>query len=185
MMRNGRAQKRRWKALRDFGSDAKTQEQALEEWRQRLQSNDGQSVKTFVADHWTLEYDLAFCGLAEEVYVAASLAMNDDPLNEEKKERADVEADARTDLQGNAGGGQRGPCGLCAPGLPTIPFRRASKAIAAQYLAEALASAGEAVGFDKAAFAAKLPRYIVEADCACSTFRFRRSPASEKGNGNA
>ena len=64
---------RRWKALRDFGGGDKTPEQALNERRARLQSNDGQSVRTFISDHWTLEYDLAFCGLAEEVYVAASL----------------------------------------------------------------------------------------------------------------
>ena len=72
--------RRRWKAVRDFGGDARAQEEGLTERRKRLTFNDGQSVKTFVADHWTLEYDLAFCGFAEEVHVAASLAVNDDPL---------------------------------------------------------------------------------------------------------
>ncbi len=53
--------KRRWKAVRDFGDNAEQGERAL---RDRLKENDGQSVRTFVADHWTLEYDLARCGLA-------------------------------------------------------------------------------------------------------------------------
>jgi len=37
--------KRRWKALRDFGGNGKTQEQALEEWRARLRSSDVQRVE--------------------------------------------------------------------------------------------------------------------------------------------
>ena len=155
--------KRRWKALRDFGGNGKTQEQALEEWRARLRSADGQSVKTFVADHWTLEYDLAFCGFAEDVYVAASLAINDDPLNEEKKQRADVESAARDafkTIETDANGDR---AALCTRIYRLFHSGGASKAIAAQYLAEAFAKAGEVAEFDKAAFAAKLPRYIVDA----------------------
>jgi putative ATP-dependent endonuclease of the OLD family len=155
--------KRRWKALRDFGGDGKTQKQALDEWRARLQSSDGQSVKTFVADHWTLEYDLAFCGLAEEVYVAASLALNDDPVNEAKKQRADVEEAARKAFKEieTAANGDR--AALCTRVYQLFHSRRASKAIAAQYLAEALAEAGEVAEFDRTAFADKLPRYIIDA----------------------
>jgi putative ATP-dependent endonuclease of OLD family len=70
-----KSSRRRWKALRDFGGAGKSKEEALNEWRAHLQSGDGQSVGTVVADYWTLEYDLAFCGLAEEVYVAAPLAL--------------------------------------------------------------------------------------------------------------
>ena len=77
--------RRRWKALRDIGENAKTRESELLAVRKRLQGNDGQSVRTFVADHWTFEYDLAMSGLAEEVLVAACLAKNDDPLNAKKK----------------------------------------------------------------------------------------------------
>ena len=155
--------KRRWKALRDFGGNGKTQEQALEEWRARLRSADGQSVKTFVADHWTLEYDLAFCGFAEDVYVAASLAINDDPLNEEKKQRADVEAAARAAFKAIETDANGDRAALCTRIYQLLHSGGASKAIAAQYLAEAFAKAGEVAEFDKAAFAAKLPRYIVDA----------------------
>ncbi len=76
---------RRWKAMRDFGNDPETRNEALTARRQRLKVNDGQSVQTFVADHWTLEFDLARCGLADEVFISAFLAKNDDPLNTEKK----------------------------------------------------------------------------------------------------
>lgn len=154
---------RRWKALRDFGSGDKTQAQALTEWRARLLASDGQSVKTFVADYWTLEYDLAFSGLAEEVYVAASLAKNDDPLNEQKKKRADVEATARTEFKSLETKAQGNRAVLCTQVYQLFHSGSASKAIAAQYLADLLATAGEAATFDKAAFSAKLPSYIVDA----------------------
>lgn len=177
--------KRRWKALRDFGGDGKTQEQALDEWRARMQSGDEQSVKTFVADHWTLEYDLAFCGLAEEVYVAASLASNDDPVNEARKQRAEVEEAARTafrELEVIANGNRAV--------LSTLIYQlfysgSASKAIAAQYLAEALAKEGKIAEFNKDAFTAKLPRYIVNAiahvNRSTSTLA-PRSPVENTGN---
>jgi putative ATP-dependent endonuclease of OLD family len=158
-----KSRKRRWKALRDFGADGKSQEQALVEWRGRLRSNDGQSVKTFVADHWTLEYDLAFCGLAEEIYVAASLAINDDPVNEEKKKQADVEAAARTAFKEMETAAKGDRSTLCTQVYQHFHSGGASKAIAAQYLAEALTKAGEAAAFDKATFTARLPRYIVDA----------------------
>ena len=54
----------------------------------------GQTVKTFVADQWTLEYDLAFFGLAQEVYVAAHLAKKDDALAKQGKDLDEVTAKA-------------------------------------------------------------------------------------------
>ena len=155
--------KRRWKALRDLGGGGRTQEQALNDRRAHLQSDDGQSVRTFVSDYWTLEYDLAFCGFAAEVYVAGSLAMNDDPLNAERKKRSDVEVAARAAFMEmeEAANGDR--AALCARVYQLFHSGGASKAIGAQYLAEKLAEAGEAAAFDRAAFAAKLPCYIVDA----------------------
>jgi len=167
------SRKRRWKAERDFDGDGKTREQALNEWRERLQCNDGQSVKTFIADHWTLEYDLAFCGLAEEVYLAASLAMNDNPINEETKCPTDVEATGRTAFKQIEEEAKGDRAVLCTYIYKFFHSGGASKAIAAQYLAEVLAKAGEASGFDKAAFAKKLPRYIVDA------IAHVKAPASE------
>ncbi|NMQ19031.1 DUF2813 domain-containing protein [Candidatus Competibacter phosphatis] len=173
--------KRRWKAVCDFGGDDNTQKQELNNWRTRLQSNDGQSVKTFVADHWTLEYDLAFCGLAEEVYIAASLALKDDALSEERKQRAEVEATARTAYEEMETAAKGNHAVLCTQVYQLFHSRRASKAIGAQYLADILAEVGKAAGFDTAAFAAKLPRYIVDVIA-----HVRRSasapPAPDSGN---
>lgn len=154
---------RRWKALRDFGSGPETQQGELNKWRASLRANDGQSVRTFVSDHWTLEYDLAFCGLAKEVYVAAALAMNDAPLSAEKKNRADVEVVAQTEYDELKEAAQGSHEALCARIYRLFHHDGASKAIAAQFLAEALAKQGEEAAFDKVAFAAKLPPYILNA----------------------
>jgi putative ATP-dependent endonuclease of OLD family len=158
-----KSQKRRWKALRDFGSAGESQDKALNEWRARLRSNDGQKVRTFVADHWTLEYDLAFCGLAEEVHVATSLAINDDAISTEKKKRTDVETAARTDFREMQTAANGDLSALCTQIYQPFHSGGASKTVAAQYLAELLTKAGEATTFDKAAFKTKLPRYIVDA----------------------
>ena len=64
--------KRRWRAITDFPGAA------LDAKRKELCDKcDGQNVKSFVADHWTFEYDLAHAGLGEEVYIAAKLAIKD------------------------------------------------------------------------------------------------------------
>ena len=149
--------RRRWKAMRDLT------EQALAESREHLRGSDGQSVCTFVADHWTLEYDLAYCGLAEEVYVAASLAKNDGAIVEGRKATADVEASAKTEFTQlvTSAGGDRAI--LCSKIYKVFHSGGASKAIAAQYLANILTAEGEKDGFDCATFAGKLPPYIVAA----------------------
>ena len=49
---------RNWRAEADF-----TPEEAASHIKDIKQKADGQQVLTFVADHWTLEYDLAFAGL--------------------------------------------------------------------------------------------------------------------------
>jgi len=178
--------KRRWKALRDFGGHDKTQEHALDERRAHLQSGDGQTVETFVADHWTLEYDLAFCGLAEEVFVAACLAINDDPLNEEKKKLADVKNSAKTEFKEMEAVTKGDRESLCTQIYRLFHSRRASKAIAAQYLTDALTEAGQATEFDQAAFADKLPRYIVRAiEHVRSPPSAIASPTPEEETGNA
>lgn len=46
----------------------------------------GQTVKTFIANEWTLEYDLAYFGLAKDVYVAAHLAKKDEALAKKGKD---------------------------------------------------------------------------------------------------
>lgn len=170
---------RRWKTKRDFGDKEKSTEQALEEWRTHLRAPDGQSVRTFVADHWTLEYDLAFCGLAEEVYVAAVLAKSDSAINEEKKTVDDVEATARTEFKEMADSAGDDRATLCCQIYKLFHSGSASKAIAAQYLASTLSKKAETEGFDRAAFRDKLPRYIVEAIAHASGAESTAAPPAE------
>ncbi|ENN86441.1 hypothetical protein RHSP_04762 [Rhizobium freirei PRF 81] len=76
---------RKWRAVKDF-----TTPQLAEKKAGIKGKASEQNVETFVADHWTLEYDLAFCGLAKDVWVAASLAENDDKINAGKIKSRDV-----------------------------------------------------------------------------------------------
>ena len=155
--------KRRWKAVRDFGTNAEQGDNALAELRDRLKENDGQSVQTFVADHWTLEYDLARCGLAEQVYVAACLAKNDDPLNEEKKNREDVVTEAKAEFATLKADSGDDDAVLCSRIYGLFHGGSASKAVAAQYLSELLPQYCEQGGINAAGFRKLLPAYLVSA----------------------
>lgn len=174
--------RRRWKAVRHFGDAEKSTEQALIERREQLCASDGQSVRTFVADHWTLEYDLAFCGLAKEVYVAASLATNDAAITEGRKTAADVEATAKTEFEEIAESAGDDRAQLSSFIYKLFHSGGASKAIAAQYLANALAAEGEKEDFDPAAFAGRLPSYLVEAIAHATGARDSTALAIEAGS---
>lgn len=173
--------RRRWKATRDFGGEDKSTEQALTERREHLRASDGQSVSTFVADHWTLEYDVAFCGLAEEVYVAASLAKNDTAIMEEKKTAADIEATAKTEFEQLAESAGDDRAVLCSHIYKLFHSGGASKAIAAQYLANALTAQGEKDDFDPVSFVGKLPPYLVAAIAHATGAEVPAVPANDAG----
>lgn len=155
--------KRRWKAMRDFGDCDESRKAALLLRRRRLQKNDGQSVKTFVADHWTLEYDLAFCGLAEEVYIAASLALSDDPITEQRRTKSDVVQKAQGHYRQLVEEAKGDRAALCVRVYEPLYSGRAPKGIAAQYLAELLSEYGESGDPDVVSLRNKLPKYLVEA----------------------
>lgn len=154
---------RRWKVIRDFGSDTDKRNTKLVALRKRQQENDGQSVKTFVADHWTLEYDLALCGLAEQVFTAAVLAKNDDPLNDKKKTRKEVCADAKIKFKNLKSESGAVDDVLCSQIYSLFHSKAAPKAISAQYLAELLPIYFDEIGSDITKFRNSLPKYIVEA----------------------
>lgn len=61
--------------------DTLSQDQVDEKKRARESKSSGETVKTFVSDFWTFEYDLARCGLALYVHSAIQLALasNDSP----------------------------------------------------------------------------------------------------------
>jgi putative ATP-dependent endonuclease of OLD family len=155
--------RRRWRAKRDFHAAAGGPQAGLRERRDSLAAGDGQNVKTFVADVWTFEYDLAFSGLAQDVYIAAVLAANDDALNAGTKKIDDTVNAAVADfeqLKSNTAGDAEV---LCSHVYEMFASKRASKSIAAQYLADRL-TAGAAKGLYSAEWLkGRLPRYLQDA----------------------
>jgi len=81
--------KRHWRAKRDFKDEAELASKRSE----KISKGSEKSVRTFVSDEWTLEYDLSLGrkidgtfsgGLAEDVFIAASLAEEDNTVHSEK-----------------------------------------------------------------------------------------------------
>ncbi|MCB1867902.1 MAG: AAA family ATPase [Gammaproteobacteria bacterium] len=121
----------------------------------------GQQVETFVADEWTLEYDLAYAGLGEHVWVAAQLARNDDQINAGTKNRNAVETEAKeafVDLV--AQGLQKDEISSRVYALFT-KGAAASKAVTAQYLAERLENLIAQGELASGALKTSLPAYLV------------------------
>ncbi|WNJ87963.1 ATP-dependent nuclease [Bosea sp. 685] len=144
--------RRRWRIKADFPGDGLAARRA-----NIMARADGQSVRTFVADEWTLEYDLAFFGLAREVWIAAHLADADENIRDQSNVLLSTYASAARDfvrlrLQGEE--------------LAATVYKRfkdgTSKAIAAQYLALILERKA-ARGMTPPAFRARLPSYLVDA----------------------
>ena len=75
--------------------------------------------------------------------------------------------------------------GAVHTGFPAVPPGRASKTVAAQYLAETLAREGQSAEFDRAAFVAKLPGYILDTIAHVSVNSASANLATEAGNRNA
>ena len=153
--------RRRWYAMKHFGDTPQHQATALAARRAKLGEGDGQYLATFIADKWTLEYDLAFFGLAQEVYIAATLAKNDDPLNEQRKTREVVlhEAKVGFDSISEASRSQE----ELASRVYKMFGGNVSKAITAQYLAELLEDAVQQRNMNVDQLRALLPPYILAA----------------------
>jgi len=127
--------RRRWRAKSDFADGE------LDTHRDTIRAKaSGQKVETFVADEWTLEYALAHAGLAEDVWVAASLALKDDEINNQSSDKDTVVAAAKKEFAALQ------PQALQPDVLASKVYAlfttgtKASKAVAAQYLAEWLES---------------------------------------------
>ena len=148
---------RRWRIKGDF-----TKGEFTDRSKSIRERADGQNVKTFVSDEWTLEYDLAYAGLANDVWVAARLAMKDDQIHEGNKKADEVINEAQGDFEAF-------DKELTAEELASHVYalftrgKRASKAIAAQYLAERLEKqvANGDMSADK--LMAELPPYLLSA----------------------
>lgn len=150
--------KRRWRAKMDYTP------QELTARREEIRSKAaGQNVETFVADEWTLEYDLTHAGLAREVFVASRLAMEDEHIAAGKVKPYIVVRQALRDFNDLAG--KHANLDELATHIfePFINDSRLSKATAAQYLACILQSRHRRGRMKPESLRSMLPRYIVGA----------------------
>jgi putative ATP-dependent endonuclease of OLD family len=166
--------KRSWRAKKDIGDDHDLV--AHRGWK--MNKAYGQRVRTFVSDEWTFEYDLALgprgsngafaASLAEDVFVASCLAKRDDRINTGHIDRAAVESAALEEFGRLAESAQpKDGCAreevLCSLVYADFAKGNASKAIAAQYLAERLKRKWSQGELTPADLEGRLPEYIVDA----------------------
>lgn len=149
---------RRWRAKRDFtAGELRDRREAI-----RKKASD-QHVETFVADEWTLEYDLAFFGLAREVWVAAHLAQADEQISTGKTSMEHVTCEALRSFEGLSGQG------LSKEELASHVYAlfardsNVSKATAAQYLAHLLQARQREEPLPPDGWRSMLPPYLVGA----------------------
>ncbi|MFT9242751.1 MAG: AAA family ATPase, partial [Bifidobacterium aquikefiri] len=120
----------------DEGQDRYSEKR--QKYASRRVKDDGFGVQTFVSDHWTFEYDLAFSGLAKEVFIAAKRAQENDsdstrdPVRDEPEEKfvSDFEQlihDCNDDQEK-----------VMVNVYKLFAVERVSKPLAAQYLADQL-----------------------------------------------
>lgn len=148
--------KRRWRTKADFN------EAELAALRTTIAERaDGQGVKSFVADQWTLEYDLAFHGLEREMWMAAYLAAADESIVAGQRSWFRVAREAHRKLQQAKAESQTAdvraahPCSLFRKGV--------SKVIAAQYLSQVLDRQQRRRRRSSSELEAALPPYLVAA----------------------
>ncbi|WP_411975675.1 ATP-dependent nuclease [Sulfitobacter faviae] len=151
---------RRWRMKSDFADGE------LDVRREAIRAKaSGQFVDTFVSDDWTLEYDLALHGLAEEVWIAGTLARQDQKINEPDKAENifRVTRAAKAEFRG-----RQKACGN-AEELASHVYSlftnspKASKSIAAQYLSEILEWKVATGKYDAATLTELLPSYVTAA----------------------
>lgn len=150
--------KRRWRVKSDFQGGELGQKRV----HIRDKANE-QCVRTFVANEWTLEYDLAYFGLGKEVYIAAALAETDDKINDRKATVAAVEeaaAKAYDDLVARNLTKDELCSFIYRPFAVSNPI---SKPTTAQYLADVLQAKMNGGKFTQDGLRALLPPYLVEA----------------------
>src|SRR4029077_11951965 len=126
---------RRWRATKDFSTEE------LSKRRDDIyEKASGQNVKTFVADEWTFEYDLAFSGLPECVWIAANLAKFDEQISAGKKTVYSIARMAQKDYKVLSG--QHSAKEELASHIYKLfeAGSKVSKATSAQYLASVLKS---------------------------------------------
>jgi putative ATP-dependent endonuclease of OLD family len=148
---------RNWRMKKDFTAET------IAIRRENIRSRaSGQRVETFVSDEWTLEYDLAFSGLSEEVWVAAHLAERDEDIQNGTTSIDREIASARADF-GEKSIGISSREELASHVYAWFAKKKVSKPIAAQYLSDILEGSIQKGDLTAPALLKKLPSYLVKA----------------------
>jgi len=162
-------------------------EDAPEKWIAGKCLDDGENVRTFVSDHWTLEYDLAHAGLSRNLYTAIALAKDEASrdrtgralMDEERSATISAAEETWNELKRDVGNGQDALEYLSCKVYEPL-YKGVSKTMTAQHLVSLLASG------DSDELLASIPSYIRSAieyvtrsDCAESTAG--KEPDSESG----
>ncbi len=150
--------KRRWRVKSDF----KTNDLVGKRTEKRDKANE-QRVRTFVSDEWTLEYDLAYFGLAKQMHVAIALADADNKINEGKAKKSEtIEAAGKDyDTLAEKGMSKEYLCSVIYE--PLAASNPVSKPTTAQYLAELLELDAKNGTRTADSLRKLLPPYVVEA----------------------
>lgn len=156
------AGRRKWRAIRDFGADDETRLERLAAWRNSRKANDEQNVQTFVAGQWTLEYDLAYSGMARELLVAARLAAKDDPIHADRQSPDQVIDLAITEYEELRASGMSTEQ-ICSTIYALFHRKIASKTITAQYFVDILEQRFPRVLGSPQGLEERLPGYLVDA----------------------
>ena len=148
---------RNWRVRSDFS------EEELEKVRNVVRTRaDGQNVRTFVSDQWTLEFALARCGLGQDVWVSACLAKAEERIGVGGTTVTKLTSEAERsygELEKNFEGEE-----LAARVYAQfVRSTRASKPIAAQYLSRRLEKRVDNGDLDMGTLEKMLPSYLLEA----------------------
>ncbi|MFC3801026.1 ATP-dependent endonuclease [Cohnella sp. GCM10012308] len=149
--------KRRWRVECDYTLEE------LQQHRETIVSKaSGQRVATFVADKWTLEYDLAYFGLAQEIWIAAHLADADEQIHTGKKtSTAVIRAAIKSFIAFNK-------MDISVPEKTSYVYKfllrsSVSKATTAQYLSSILEARQRKGRLSSDSLRSKLPPYLIDA----------------------
>jgi putative ATP-dependent endonuclease of OLD family len=146
---------RHWRAKSDYST-----EESNARRKEICSKASGQNVKTFVANEWTFEYDLAFHGLAKDVWIAAHLAKADEKISTGKTSKEVVVCNATRSFEALSGKNLNIE-ELASHIYAIFASGSASKATAAQYLAYILEERFTNQPITE--FRGKLPPYLVDA----------------------
>lgn len=119
-------------------------------------------MATFVADEWTLEFDLAYFGLDKMVWCAATLALTEAAIQDKKTTKEDVIQAAAEEFTALAAD-VPDRATRAAHVYARFASEGASKAIGAQYLAELLETELKAATLSPEDLRQLLPPYLVAA----------------------